>query len=189
MFKPPQSQFDPLCLFLSHFPSLPLSLLSMLGVYEYPHCETFSLSVHTALLRTGMPERWGKRALYLSEPEHTLTYTQNRTMLLMVNHLHTQKDVYIFPSSAPGLFIHCCIRVNVIPYTLKMTRTYFGIHDWLVIWILCMRTHIHTDKQRMSHAEMKRQSFQNEPSDPFFMSRIPFSFIRLWQISFSIKSI
>ncbi len=124
----------------------------------------------------------------VSQNTHSLTHTKSHNASHGKSLAH-KKDVYIFPSSAPGLSIHCCIMVNVIPYTLKMTRKHFSIHDWLVIWILCMRTHIHTDTQRMSHAAMKRQSFQNEPSDPFFMSRSPFYFIRLWQISFSIKSI
>lgn len=80
-------------------------------------------------------------------------------MLLMVNHLHTQKDVYISPSSAPGLFMHYCIIINIIPNTLinpKMTRKHIlDIHDWVFEYYACAHTHTHRHTKNESCSDEK----------------------------------
>ncbi len=90
----------------------------------------------------------------VSQNTHSLTHTKSH------NASHGKSLAQkVFLSSAPGLFIHCCIIVNVIPNTLintKLTRKHILVYMIGHLNTMHVRTHTHT------HTHTKNESCSDE---------------------------
>lgn len=97
----------------------------------------------------------------VSQNTHTLTHIKSHNASQVKCLAHTQKNVYIFLTSAPGPSIYCCIIVNVIPHTLintKRTRKHtLWIH--MIGYLNTMHAHTHTQ----THKEWVMQWWKGSP--------------------------